>query len=98
LLWFLVVGALYTLATTVVRALLGLNRPRLPTSGTTPALWRFLDSLPTPRRNLILENYRLQQIYETVYAVALDSALEQTPIGPFRRWFARVVLDEPEQA
>jgi ubiquinone biosynthesis protein len=96
LLWFLVVGALYTLATTVVRALLGLNRPRLDTTGTTPALWRFLDSLPTPRRNLILENYRLQQIYETVYAVALDSALESTPVGRFRRWFSRVVLGEPE--
>ena len=98
LLWFLVVGALYTLATTVVRALLGLNRPRLPSSGTTPALWRFLDSLPTPRRNIILENYRLQQIYETVYAVALDSALDPTPIGRFRRWFSRAVLGEPEHA
>src|SRR5262245_53038156 len=97
-LWFLVVGALYTLGTTIVRALLGLNRPRLVATGEGPALWRFLDSLPTPRRNLILENLRLQQIYETVYAVALDSALEPTPIGRFRRWFTRVVLAEPEQA
>jgi ubiquinone biosynthesis protein len=96
ILWFLVIGALYTLLTTLVRAVLGLNRPRLVTTGEGPAMWRFLDSLPTPRRNLILENLRLQQIYETVYAVALDSALDPTPVGRLRRWFTRVVLAEPE--
>ena len=95
ILWFLLVGALYTLLTSLVRALLGLNRPRLVT-GEGPAMWRFLDSLPTPRRNVVLENLRLQQIYETVYAVALDSALDPTPVGRLRRWFTRVVLGEPE--
>ena len=96
LLWFFVVGALYTLFTTIVRALLGLNRPRLETGRAMPTMWRLLDSLPTPRRSLIIENLRLQQVYETVYAAALESALDPTPVGRLRRWFTRVVLNEPE--
>ena len=44
-------------------------------SGAPAAIWRLLESLPTPRRNLIIENLRLQQIYDAIYAVALDSAL-----------------------
>ena len=96
LLWFLVIGALYTLFTTIVRAVLGLNRPRLETGRAMPMMWRLLDSLPTPRRSLIIENLRLQQVYETVYAAALESALDPTPVGRLRRWFTRVVLGEPE--
>ena len=76
--------------------MLGLHRPQVLASGGTPAIWRLLDSLPTPRRNLILENLRLQQIYEVVYSVTLDAALDPTPVGRLRRWFTRVVLGEPE--
>ena len=96
LLWFLAVAALYTLFTTLASAVLGLHRPQVLATGGTPAIWRLLDSLPTPRRNLILENLRLQQIYEVVYSVTLDAALDPTPVGRLRRWFTRVVLGEPE--
>ena len=44
-------------------------------------MWRLLESLPTPRRNVLIENLRLQQVYEAIYANALDIALERTPIG-----------------
>ncbi len=95
ILWLLVTAALYTLLSTLVDAALGLNRPQLAATGNT-AVWRFLESLPTPRRNLIIENLRLQQIYDAVYAVALDSALGQTPLGPVRAWFARNILGEED--
>ena len=78
-------------------AVLGLNRPRLGLAERTPTRsGGCLESLPTPRRNLILENLRLQQIYDMVYAVALDSALATTPIGRVRRWFPRKVLGETD--
>ena len=48
--------------------------------------------LPTPRRNVIIENLRLQQVYNAIYTTSLDIALADTPIGAVRRWFARVVL------
>ena len=96
ILWLFVVAALYTLLTSVADALLGLNRPRVTPDGPTASIWRFLESLPTPRRNLIIENLRLQQIYDLIYAAALDSALERTPIGRFRVRFARDVLGEQD--
>ena len=95
-LWLLVFSAIYTLLSTVVGALLGTNRPQFLVDGTTPRMWRMLESLPTPRRNVIIENLRLQQIYEAVYAVALDSALARTPVGGFRLWFSRTVLGEED--
>ena len=96
-LWLLVFAALYTLLSTVMDAVLGLNRPRAVVSGGTNSMWRFLESLPTPRRNLIIENLRLQQIYDLVYAAALESTLQDTPLGPFRKWFSLKVLGEPDQ-
>jgi ubiquinone biosynthesis protein len=95
-LWLVVVAALYTILSTVADALLGLNRPRVEMTAGSDALWRFLESLPTPRRNLIIENLRLQQIYDMVYATALDSTLAKTPLGPFRKAFATRVLNEPD--
>jgi ubiquinone biosynthesis protein len=93
-LWLVVFAALYTVLTTVVDAALGLNRPPLATEETSPRLWRFLESLPTPRRNIIIENLRLQQVYDAIYSTALDSALAGSPIGPLRAWFGRAVLGE----
>jgi ubiquinone biosynthesis protein len=95
-LWLLAFAALYTLLATAADALLGLNRPHLSGGGSSSGVWRFLESLPTPRRNLIIENLRLQQVYDAVYAVALDSALGRTPVGPFREWFGRRVLGEED--
>ena len=97
-LWMLLVATLYTLFGTVADALLGLNRPRMAVTASSDGLWRFLEALPTPRRNLIIENLRLQQIYDMVYAVALDSTLARTPVGRFRAAFALRVLGEEDIA
>ena len=43
-------------------AVLGLNRPDLG-ADRSRGIWGFLESLPTPRRNVIIENLRLQQVY-----------------------------------
>jgi ubiquinone biosynthesis protein len=93
-LWLVVVAALFTILSTLVDALLGLSRPQLATADTSQRLWRFLESLPTPRRNLIIENLRLQQVYDAIYTTAMDSALARTPIGPLRAWFGRTVLGQ----
>ena len=90
-LWVIVAAALYTALSTVMDAVLGLNRPDLG-ADRTKGVWGFLESLPTPRRNAILENLRLQQVYSAIYSTSLDIALEGTPVGQIRRWFARVVL------
>ncbi len=93
-LWVLAAAALYTLLSTVVSAALGLNRPTFAPEGAR-SIWRFLESLPTPRRNTIIENLRLQQVYDAIYSTALDIALEKTPLGPVRRWFETRILGQP---
>ena len=95
LLWVIVAAALYTAFSTVMDAVLGLNRPDLG-ADRSRGIWGFLESLPTPRRNAILENLRLQQVYNAIYSTSLDIALADTPIGPIRRWFARVVLGDKD--
>ena len=88
-------AGLYTLASTVADAVLGLNRPDLG-ADRTRGVWGFLESLPTPRRNAIIENLRLQQVYNAIYTTSLDIAVTGTPVGRIRRWFARVVLGEKD--
>ena len=96
LLWVIVAAALYTLLSTVMEAVLGLNRPDLSIDRSR-GIWGFLESLPTPRRNVIIENLRLQQVYNLIYSTSLDIALEDTPIGEIRRWFARRVLGDTDE-
>jgi ubiquinone biosynthesis protein len=92
-LWVVLAAALYTLLSTLLDALLGVNRPDLG-ADRSRGIWGFLESLPTPRRNSIIENLRLQQVYDAIYTTSLDIALENTAIGAVRRWFARVILGE----
>jgi len=95
LLWVIVAAALYTALSTVMDAVLGLNRPDLG-ADRSRGIWGFLESLPTPRRNVILENLRLQQVYNAIYTTSLDIALADTPVGSIRRWFARRVLGDKD--
>jgi ubiquinone biosynthesis protein len=92
-LWLLLAAALFTFGAFAADVVLGLSRPHIgEPSGRS--VWTVLESLPTPRRNAIIENLRLQQVYEALYQTSIDIALENTPIGGIRRWFERVVLGE----
>ncbi len=95
--WVIIGAALYTGLSTLLDAVLGLNRPTF-SPDRRRGLWTTLESLPTPRRNVIIENLRLQQVYDAIYTTSLDIALSDTPIGDIRRWFTKRVLGEPEAA
>ena len=96
LLWVIVAAALYTVLSTLTDAILGLNRPDLDVDRSR-GIWGFLESLPTPRRNVIIENLRLQQVYNLIYTTSLDIALADTPVGPIRNWFTRVILGDKDE-
>jgi ubiquinone biosynthesis protein len=96
-LWIIVAAALYTALSTVVNALLGTNRPDL-TADPRGGIWSFLESLPTPRRNAIIENLRMQQVYNVIYATSIDIALADTPVGELRSWFNRRIIGTPDPA
>ncbi|MGZ3588449.1 MAG: AarF/UbiB family protein [Candidatus Limnocylindrales bacterium] len=92
LVWFLVAAALFTILSSLADAIFGLNVPLVGDDGEGRAIWRLLDALPTPRRNRIIENVRLQQVYDTIYRYGLDITLERTPLGAMRSWFQRRIL------
>ena len=94
-LWIIVAAALYTALSTILNALLGTNRPDL-TADPRGGLWSFLESLPTPRRNAIIENLRMQQVYNVIYATSIDIALADTPVGELRSWFNRRIIGTPD--
>jgi ubiquinone biosynthesis protein len=99
LLWFFVAAVLFTVLSSLADAIFGLNVPLIDEQGEGRAIWRLLDALPTPRRNRIIENVRLQQVYDTIYRYGLDITLERTPIGALRSWFQRRILgrDLPDE-
>ena len=80
-LWALAISGLYGLVSIVLDAVLGLSRPSLDVEGRGKFIWRFLDGLPTPRRNAIIENLRFQQVYDTLYRYGLDIFLAARPSG-----------------
>ena len=95
-LWTLGIAGLYGLVSIVLDALLGLSRPSLDVEGRGKFIWRFLDGLPTPRRNAIIENLRFQQVYDTLYRYGLDIFLGGTAVGRIRGWIQRVVFREED--
>jgi hypothetical protein len=90
ILWLLVVAALFTALSLLADALFGMNIPDIDESGRGRVIWRLLDAVPTPRRSRIIENVRLQQVYDMIYQYGLDIAIERTPVGRFRAAFQRV--------
>jgi len=80
LLWIFLAATVYTVLQTIGTSILGLNRPIVDESGRGQLIWRILDALPTPRRNAILENLRLQEVYDTIARYGLDIAVGGTPL------------------
>ncbi len=97
LLWLLLLAALYTILSSVLDAVLGLNRPSVDAAERGQSIWRILDALPTPRRNAILENLRMEQVYDTVYRYGLDAALEGTPLASIRTWVRVKLLRQSDE-
>jgi ubiquinone biosynthesis protein len=95
-LWFVVAATLFTVVSSLMDAVLGLNVPDVGEDGEGHAIWKLLDALPTPRRNKLIENIRLQQVYDTLYRYALDITLERTQVGQVRIWFQKRILGRPD--
>jgi ubiquinone biosynthesis protein len=86
----LIAGALIAITSTILEAILGVDKPILDTSEDSPTYWRLISRLPLKRRNWLIENIRLQQTYNTIYRYVADIAVSRTPLISFRhavqRW------------
>ena len=86
----LIAGALIAIASTILEAILGVDKPIIDTSEDSPTYWRLIRRLPLKRRNWLIENIRLQQTYNTIYRYVADITVSRTPLIGLRhavqRW------------
>ncbi len=79
-------GVLMALIAMVLETLLGLAQPIGLTRTVSEPKWYGMDRISYGGGKRILENLRLQQVYQTFYEYGLDMAVEQSPLADFRRW------------
>jgi ubiquinone biosynthesis protein len=94
--WLLVAAAIVQVVGATFSALMGLTRPSLTPDQATSGVWGFLDALPTPRRNAIIENLRLQQVYDTLISFGVEITIDRTPLRTLRLWSEKYILAMPD--
>jgi ubiquinone biosynthesis protein len=85
LLRVVIAAAILAIIAMVLEAVFGLDSPVLDDPGKSKFYWRWLGRLPTGRRNRIVENLRLSQVYRTVRSYGLDILVALTPLAKFRK-------------
>ncbi|MFN8466667.1 MAG: AarF/UbiB family protein [Caldilineaceae bacterium] len=89
--WLLWGGLVIGLATALLDALFGLNRPLFKESKETSRLWSWAIKVSGNRSNQLIANLRLQVVYDTLYRYLLEIALDRVPIiSAIRTWVGRV--------
>lgn len=78
-------GALIALIATALETILGLTQPVSLSRGATQTQWYGMDRFAYGSKR-IMENLRLQQIYQTFYEYGLDIAVERSSLADIRHW------------
>jgi len=98
LLWMIVAGAIMAVSVTILEAVFGLDSPVVDNLGKSKFYWRWLGALPESRRNRIVENLRLMQVYNTFRRYGIDILVSATPLAGFRHFMQRVIYRDKEIA
>jgi len=93
-LYYGVITLLIALLSTVLEAILGVDKPIIDTSEDSPTYWRLISRLPLKRRNWLIENFRLQQTYNTIYRYIADITVSRTPLVGIRHAVQRWIYGE----
>jgi ubiquinone biosynthesis protein len=96
LLSILLGSLLIALVAIVLEAVLGLTRPIALTTKSGRTNWYGMDRIAYAGGSRIMENLRLQQIYETFYQYGISIAIERTPLADFQKWMQRHIY-HPDQ-
>jgi ubiquinone biosynthesis protein len=94
LLRLLIASILITVVDTFLETILGLNQPSVNISGQGQGIWKLVDRLPTGRRSQLLENIRLQQVYETLMNYGLNIAVGGTAFAGIGAWVRSNLLGD----
>ena len=94
LITLLIAGALIALLSSIFEAILGVDKPIIDTREDSPTYWRIISRLPMKRRNWLIENFRLQQTYNTIYRYVSDITVSRTPLIAIRHAVQRWIYGE----
>ena len=84
LFWLFIDSVVFGAVFLVLDSIFGLQRPHIDDRGQHRSLWSRLDRLPHSRRNVLVENIRMYEVYTTVTAYGQEIALGGTPLARFR--------------
>jgi ubiquinone biosynthesis protein len=84
LLWLFVDSLIFGAVFLAMDSVFGLTRPHLGDEGQHRSLWSRLDRLPAARRNVLVENIRMYEVWNVITGYAQEIALSGTPLGRFR--------------
>jgi ubiquinone biosynthesis protein len=91
-LWVILDAMIVSLVMAATDAVLGFNRPDLDPENRRQVIWRLIERLPTTQRSRLIENLRIQQLYDTFYQYGLEIALANTGVRSLRerasRWIS----------
>ena len=92
----LIASFLITVVDTFLESILGLNQPSINISGEGQGIWKLVDRLPTGRRSQLLENIRLQQVYQMLMNYGLNILVGGTAFASIGSWVRSTLLgDKP---
>lgn len=92
----LVAGALIGLLMAIFDVIFGYNRPSVSQMEENQMLWAWISRLPSFRRNRIIENLRIQEVFDTLWRYALDIFFSSGAIGNIRAWIGSVFFPGAE--
>jgi ubiquinone biosynthesis protein len=84
LLWLFVDSVVFALVVVTLNTVLGLDRPRVEDPGRNRRLWSLLERLPATRRNALIENIRLWEVYDKFSRFGVEIAVARTPFARLR--------------
>jgi ubiquinone biosynthesis protein len=83
-LWLFVDSVVFALVVVTLNTVLGLDRPRVEEPSRNRRLWSLLERLPATRRNQLIENIRLWEVYDKFSRFGVEIAMTRTPFARLR--------------
>ena len=95
--WLVVDAVFVGLTMTVVDALLGFDRPSIDPNSRRAAIWRLIERLPLARRSQLVENLRIEQVYQTAWSYGLELGLGRGRIQQIRQTASRWITGQSNE-
>jgi putative membrane protein len=93
----IIAGAIMAVTVTILEGIFGLDSPVIDGAGKKSKFyWRWLGLLPKGRRNRIVDNLRLMQVYNTIRRYGIDLIVRATPLAGFRQYMQRIIYRDKE--